>query len=552
MGAACGNDVTSRAFSDGGTGPSLVRRMRARRQGAVVAGALVFLGCFLGFVLGDLPCEGELLLELKRPAGATGEGVQFRGTAPGGDLSAELWGVRMVGHGDYLLGYPLFADRIYGLASADGRRIKLRCRGETPELAVAACSQVHAEAVARGAHIRVLPRGAAPAAPVSPIHWPGLGISLLIGCLGGVLTAWVSAIFWPLTRSLSASKTPRAVRSRPDRAARGAGLSSGPPPVVVFTAPPVGKDRHMATAAPAQPAPVASQGTPTPVPTVTSSAPEAAIAATAVALETAEAGKAPSNPSKGRSQPRVSMPSYESMPAPPLPEGPLVEATPAPGGYAPHPRVMSAGGDEAFQGLCKRIAWNAEAEPFVLGVIGFGDLGARPAMLAARIAWAVARPGKLRVLLIETDFEEPRLHRALSLDALPLQGFSQQLQARLGPASAVPWKVQRCLPMLDVLVESRFRAHRATSAPQFERAIEVFRLHYDVVIGVLPRDGTKQRGAAFAHLADGIVALATAGVTFPEVRRSVGRAFGDTQVLAVVEDREDGENAVSLAPRIER
>jgi hypothetical protein len=36
------------------------------------------------------------------------------------------------------------------------------------------------------------------------------------------------------------------------------------------------------------------------------------------------------------------------------------------------------------------------------------------------------------------------------------------------------------------------------------------------------------------------------------VRRSVGRAFGDTQVLAVVEDREDGENAVSLAPRIER
>jgi Mrp family chromosome partitioning ATPase len=523
--------------------------MRARRQGAVIAGALVFLASFLAFLLGDMPYEAELLLELEHGVGAPAGAVQFQGGTPGADLSAELWGVRMVGHGDYLLGYPLFAERIYGVASADGRRVKLRCRGDTVALAVRACADVHAEALARGVQVRVLPRGAAPPGPVSPIHWPGLGIAFFVGCLGGALTAWLSAVFWPASRPRVAAATPRRASAQPKRAPPGGLPSSGPPHVVVLTAPPVGQQRRGPTAAPSPPASVPAPSSPTPVPTVTSSAPESAIAATAVVVEAAEYGAAQPGSSKRRSQPRGSTPSFESVPAPPLPEGPLVEAAPVPAGYAPHPRLVSGSASEAFVRLCRHIAWNAEAEPSVIGVTGFGDLGARPAMLAARIAWAIARSGKQRVLLIETDFEEPRLHRALGLDALPLQGFSQQLQARLGLTSAVPWKVQRCLPMLDVLVESRYRAHRATSAPQFERAIEVFRLHYDVVIGVMPRDGTKHGAAAFAHLADGIVALATAGVTFPEVRRNVARAFGDTQVLAVVEDSEDGENAVSLAPR---
>ncbi|RYZ06628.1 MAG: hypothetical protein EOO73_15105 [Myxococcales bacterium] len=100
-----------------------------------------------------------------------------------------------------------------------------------------------------------------------------------------------------------------------------------------------------------------------------------------------------------------------------------------------------------------------------------GNARLERAQVASGLALALAEAGA-RTLLVEADFDNPELHRVLSLNAPPGAGFTQQLMARRNARHPEPWTVMRCSANLGVLPESRFRSPGLVVSREFEGALQ--------------------------------------------------------------------------------
>lgn len=126
------------------------------------------------------------------------------------------------------------------------------------------------------------------------------------------------------------------------------------------------------------------------------------------------------------------------------------------------------------------------------------------AQVAGGLALAVAEAGA-RTLLVEADFDNPELHRAMSVNAPPGAGFSQQLMARRSARHPEPWNLVRCSTNLSVLPESRFRSPGLVVSREFEGALLDLREQHHIVIVHAPSLAHPDDLRPLAGLAQGAV-----------------------------------------------
>jgi Mrp family chromosome partitioning ATPase len=131
---------------------------------------------------------------------------------------------------------------------------------------------------------------------------------------------------------------------------------------------------------------------------------------------------------------------------------------------------------------------------------------ARPerAQVASALGLALAEAGA-RALLLEADFDNPELHRALSLSTPPSAGFSQQLMARRHAKQHEPWVVVRCSANLQVLAEGRFRSPGLVASKEFERALAELREQHHIVLIHAPALSRPDDLRPLGPLAQGLV-----------------------------------------------
>jgi Mrp family chromosome partitioning ATPase len=180
--------------------------------------------------------------------------------------------------------------------------------------------------------------------------------------------------------------------------------------------------------------------------------------------------------------------------------------------------------DPQVSGLRDQVMQHGQARR--LGIVVTGAFGESKAKVAAGLALALAKVGA-RVLLVEADFDQPRLHQVLGLDAPAGAGFSQQMITRLHDQQPQqrPWIMMRCSPNLQALVEGRFRSPGLLASRVFENAIVELRDQYHVVIMAGPATSTPGDLRALDGLAEAVVLVQSDGTAVIDFGPSSLRAL---------------------------
>jgi len=192
-----------------------------------------------------------------------------------------------------------------------------------------------------------------------------------------------------------------------------------------------------------------------------------------------------------------------------LPTPPLTHRNPVHAGWNLPPELMPFSTPE----LATTVAEGWHSGCLIVGVTSRYDLSRIKAGVAASLAF---RLGEFvpRVLLMEGDFQDPKVHRTVRVEMPIAGGLSQQLQQRLalgsrgGAGGAAPdhvWEVMECHATVDVLAEGFIRSPGGILSQQFEECLNDLRNCYDLVIIDGPPTSTGSEAQAFADLVDGVV-----------------------------------------------
>jgi Mrp family chromosome partitioning ATPase len=155
--------------------------------------------------------------------------------------------------------------------------------------------------------------------------------------------------------------------------------------------------------------------------------------------------------------------------------------------------------------------------------------------LALRLALTLAEADRARVILVEGNFERPRLASALGLRIPPEVAFSRQIQDRR-EGRGVAWGVVRLSPSLSLLAESGEVAAQAEAvhSTYFEAALAALRRSHEYVV----IDGPSVVGSGDANVlegaSDGVLLLVRVGVTKGESLSRATQQLGERRVLGVV------------------
>jgi Mrp family chromosome partitioning ATPase len=155
--------------------------------------------------------------------------------------------------------------------------------------------------------------------------------------------------------------------------------------------------------------------------------------------------------------------------------------------------------------------------------------------LAVRLALTLSEAERARVILVEGNFERPRLASTLGLRLPEDAGLSAQLQRRMNGGGA-PWGVVRLGPSLSLLAEPGEEAAfpAAIHSTHFEAAISALRRSYEYVIV----DGPAIIGAGDANVlegvSDGVLVVVRAKVTQGKALTRATQQLGSARVLGVV------------------
>jgi Mrp family chromosome partitioning ATPase len=170
---------------------------------------------------------------------------------------------------------------------------------------------------------------------------------------------------------------------------------------------------------------------------------------------------------------------------------------------------------------------------FVVGVTGLRGSAEEKSKAAAEIALALADARHPRVLVMESDFNFPKVQKWLNIDVPLATGFSQQLRARIQGTKEGRWHVIECKPSLHALAEGVVRSPGLLLSTQFEGALRELRGFYDVIVIDAPVAPSEADGSALADVVDGAV------VVGPSNRASeiieVSKAFTGKALLRAIE-----------------
>ena len=171
---------------------------------------------------------------------------------------------------------------------------------------------------------------------------------------------------------------------------------------------------------------------------------------------------------------------------------------------------------------------------FVVSVMSPGR-GEGKTTLAVRLAITLSEADRARVILVEGNFERPRLAAALGLRLPPAAGFSEQIHERMA-GRGVAWGVIRLGPSLSLLAEpGDVAAHpEAIHSTHFESALAALRRSYEYVV----IDGPAVMGSGDANVlegaSDGVLLLVRTGATQGASLSRAMAQLGERRVLGVV------------------
>jgi Mrp family chromosome partitioning ATPase len=155
--------------------------------------------------------------------------------------------------------------------------------------------------------------------------------------------------------------------------------------------------------------------------------------------------------------------------------------------------------------------------------------------LAMRLALTLSEAERARVILVEGNFEHPRLATALGLEIPAAAAFSRQIHERMR-GNGIPWGVVRIGPSLSLLAEpGEVTAHpEALHSAHFESALAALRRNYEYVI----IDGPAVMGSGDANVleaaSDGVLLLVRTGSTQGASLSRATQQLGDRRLLGVV------------------
>lgn len=141
---------------------------------------------------------------------------------------------------------------------------------------------------------------------------------------------------------------------------------------------------------------------------------------------------------------------------------------------------------------------------FVFGITCVSDSRDAKARFAAELALLLAQPGHARILLLEADFERPRVHQLVQLELLQQENLSEQLQLDPEQVEKDGWVVLRCTRSLHLLVETAPPKTLPNLSGRFAQCVRDLRQHYDFIILDCPPSELEENPFVLPSLVDGV------------------------------------------------
>lgn len=183
--------------------------------------------------------------------------------------------------------------------------------------------------------------------------------------------------------------------------------------------------------------------------------------------------------------------------------------------------------------LRDQILAQSNGQCFVIGVTSDADALPAKSVLAVRLSMLLAE-SPARVLVMETNFDFPAVHRVLGIDMPRLAGFSQQVHARIRSGERAPWKVVRCTANLDVLAEGFMRSPGVAFSREFSEAVSELRRGYDFIVADGPTASAGADCKPLNAFADGLVVAVRPGAKLADAIERAARWFTRKELMAAV------------------
>jgi Mrp family chromosome partitioning ATPase len=146
---------------------------------------------------------------------------------------------------------------------------------------------------------------------------------------------------------------------------------------------------------------------------------------------------------------------------------------------------------------------------FAVGVTSVPGLDEEKSEFAASLALALAHGGHARVLLVESDFDRPALHRLLELSMPAGKTFSRQLQTHMAGQTEDAYGVLRCTKSLHALLDGTEKNSGLILSRAFETCLRGLRAYYDFIVLDGPPGNREAECRAFDAVADGLIVVCT-------------------------------------------
>ena len=221
------------------------------------------------------------------------------------------------------------------------------------------------------------------------------------------------------------------------------------------------------------------------------------------AAGTPEPARPPRSPVVPRSAsvPPASQSRYSYVSSVPPAEDILTIVRPTPGDWSPDRTLQPA----LRRSVCEQLYPLAVEGCFVVVVVGVPDSLEQKSRVAAELALALAESGHPRILLIDGDTQNPRVHHLMHV-AMPMSaGFSQQLRDRINGNSDRRWTVVSCGKTLHVMAEGMMRSPGLLLSRQFSDGLADLRNYYDFIVIDGPSASLPVESQALDAVAHGVV-----------------------------------------------
>jgi Mrp family chromosome partitioning ATPase len=146
---------------------------------------------------------------------------------------------------------------------------------------------------------------------------------------------------------------------------------------------------------------------------------------------------------------------------------------------------------------------------FTVGVTSVPGLDEEKSEFAASLALALAHGGHARVLLVESDFDRPALHRMLELAMPAGRNLSRQLQTHMMGQTEDAYGVLRCSKSLHALLDGTEHTPGLILSRAYETCLRGLHAYYDFIVLDGPPGNREAECRAFDAVADGLIVVCT-------------------------------------------